>query len=158
MLCAVRQWLWLQERRGSEITCKCILSDLRARYLHGLAAIIAEGFEKGFLNGEQHAAAHGVIATCLDHPENQISDFEALQKLVRTPIWLRAIVKTLSVLGRVVPPCERWSDQVRASPSGGRAACCAEAPNGGSGGVQPQFAHSRRALPRKARRRCSSST
>lgn len=106
----------LQERRGSEITCKCILSDLRARYLHGLSAVFAEGFEKGYLNGEQHAAAHGVVSHCLDHPESPIDDFEHLQKLVRTPVWLRAVVKVLSVLGRVIPVCARWSDQVCATP------------------------------------------
>jgi hypothetical protein len=38
---------------GEEISREAALQDLRARYLHAVTAVYGEGFEKGYLNGEQ---------------------------------------------------------------------------------------------------------
>lgn len=102
----------MQERKGNEITQKCMLSDLRARYLHAMAAVFAEAFEKGYLNGEQHAAVLRVISECLDHTNDDINDFPALQKLVCTAPWLRLIVNLLAHLGCMGSMFLRWRDKV----------------------------------------------
>ena len=106
-------WRWhVQERRGKEITSRCLLQDLRAQYLHAVAAVVAEGFEKGYVSGEQNATAYNVIENALDHIDQPLNEMNELSKLVHTPIWLRVVVKVLSWLGHMLPIFERWASQV----------------------------------------------
>ena len=109
--------VWLQERRGDDITEQCILHDLRTRYLHAMSAVFAEGFEKGYLSGEQHAFARSIISTALDHVDHKLQDFMVLKKLAHTPWWVRMSSWALGLVGRVVPNLRRWGEQARPSPS-----------------------------------------
>ena len=75
-----------------------------------MSAIFAEGFEKGYLNGEQHAVATGVLSSALDHLDDEMCKFMKLRKIAHTPGYIRLIAAAMSALGRVIPPFKRWSE------------------------------------------------
>eukprot|EP00892_Ulva_mutabilis_P004618 jgi/Ulvmu1/2528/UM138_0033.1 len=101
-----------QDHKDNGVSQAVVLQDLRSRYLHAVSAVFAEGFEKGYLSGEQQAALHAIVAKELDDTSQPISDARDLAKLARPPIYIRAIVKLLSVLGSVLPLLKHAADKV----------------------------------------------
>lgn len=108
----------MQDHRESELSQEMVLQDLRSRYLHAVSAVFAEGFEKGYISGEQQAALHAIVARELDNTSQPINDARELAELARPPIYIQAIVKTLTVLGGVVPLLKHLGDKVRAALTG----------------------------------------
>lgn len=110
----------MQDHRDSEFSQEVVLQDLRSRYLHAVSAVFAEGFEKGYISGEQQAALHAIVARELDDTTQPINDAQELAGLARPPLYIQALVKTLTVLGGFVPLLKSLGDKVRRSPAAAR--------------------------------------
>ena len=80
-----------------------------------MSAVFAEGFEKGYLSGEQHALAGSLLAHAMDHLETPLQEHLSLRRLAATPAWIRAVAGALRFVGRLVPPAKRLGEGVRHS-------------------------------------------
>lgn len=122
----------VQDHRDTEFSQAVVLQDLRSRYLHAVSAVFAEGFEKGYISGEQQAALHAIVAKELDDTSLPINDSRDLAQLARPPMYIRFVVKLLSVLGHVLPLFKHLADKVRSASPGGHLAAVVAA------GLQPR--------------------
>lgn len=112
-LCMALMHVCMQEHRETELSRAVVLQDMRSRYLHAVSAVFAEGFEKGYLSGEQQAALHAMVARELDDTSQPMNDARHLDGLARPPVYIRWLVRALATLGHVVPLLKNIADKVR---------------------------------------------